>query len=160
MIVGQGPIALAVSADGGCLDIFSLIYLFSSLSSCLWETVRYSLNYCLKGALNPKQLTNQRLSWMVNLHKFEVVPFKKMKADKKHSVTNLDQFHPMVLEIRVLSFLGLWILITAPGGHLGLSNCIYMKWFHSRTIVIESDQNKFVFLRYWHLSKIGLVNTK
>ena len=31
MIVGQGPIALAVGAGGGCLDIFSLIYLFSFL---------------------------------------------------------------------------------------------------------------------------------
>ena len=27
--VGQGPIALAVGAGGGCLDIFSLIYRFS-----------------------------------------------------------------------------------------------------------------------------------
>ena len=32
MIVGQGPIALAVGADGGCLDIFTLLYLFSPLS--------------------------------------------------------------------------------------------------------------------------------
>ena len=32
MIVGQGPIVLAVGAGGGCLDIFSLFYLFSSLS--------------------------------------------------------------------------------------------------------------------------------
>ena len=32
MIVGQGPIALAVSAGGGCLDIFTLLYPFSSLS--------------------------------------------------------------------------------------------------------------------------------
>ena len=31
MKVGQGPIALAVGAGGGCLDIFSLIYLFSFL---------------------------------------------------------------------------------------------------------------------------------
>ena len=31
VIVGQGPIALAVGAGGGCLDIFSLIYLFSFL---------------------------------------------------------------------------------------------------------------------------------
>ena len=38
MIVGQGPIALAVGAGrGGCLDIFSLIYLFSFLSTSLWE---------------------------------------------------------------------------------------------------------------------------
>ena len=26
MIVGQGPIALAVGADGGCLNIFTLLY--------------------------------------------------------------------------------------------------------------------------------------
>ena len=38
MIVGQGPTALAVGAGGGGLDIFTLIYPFSSLSSSLWET--------------------------------------------------------------------------------------------------------------------------
>ena len=42
--VGQGPSALAVGAGGGCLDIFTLIYPFSSLSSSLWETARYSLD--------------------------------------------------------------------------------------------------------------------
>ena len=57
--VGQGPIALAVGAGGGCLDIFTLIYPFSSLSPLLWETARYRLKYCLKGPLNPKQPTNQ-----------------------------------------------------------------------------------------------------
>ena len=31
MIVGQGPPALAVGAGGGCLDIFTLTYPFSSL---------------------------------------------------------------------------------------------------------------------------------
>ena len=59
MIVGQGPIALAVGAGGGCLDIFTLIYPFSPLSPSLWETARYRLKYCLKGPLNPKQPTNQ-----------------------------------------------------------------------------------------------------
>ena len=59
MIVGQGPIVLAVGAGGGCLDIFTLLYLFSSLSPSLWETARYRLKYCLKGPLNPKQPTNQ-----------------------------------------------------------------------------------------------------
>ena len=59
--VGQGPTALAVGAGGGCLDIFTLIYPFSPLSPSLWETVRYRLKYCLKGPLNPKQPTNQRL---------------------------------------------------------------------------------------------------
>ena len=32
MIVGQGPVAFAVGAGEGCLDIFTLLYLFSSLS--------------------------------------------------------------------------------------------------------------------------------
>ena len=57
--VGQGPTVLAVGAGGGCLDIFTLIYPFSPLSSFLWETARYSLKYCLKGPLSPKQPTNQ-----------------------------------------------------------------------------------------------------
>ena len=59
IIVGQGPIALAVGAGGGCLDIFSLIYHFSFLSPSFWETARYRLKYCLKGPLSPKQPTNQ-----------------------------------------------------------------------------------------------------
>ena len=33
MIVEQEPTALAINAGGGCLDIFSLIYAFSPLSS-------------------------------------------------------------------------------------------------------------------------------
>ena len=57
--VGQGPTALAVGADGGCLNIFTLIYPFSSLSPSLWETARYRLKYCLKGPLNPKQPTKE-----------------------------------------------------------------------------------------------------
>ena len=57
--VGQGLTALAVSADGGCLDIFTLDYPFCPLSPSLWETVRYRRKYCLKGPLNPKQPTNQ-----------------------------------------------------------------------------------------------------
>ena len=57
MIVGQGPIALAVGASVGCLDIFSLIHLFSFLSPSLWKTARYRLKYCLKGPLNTKQPT-------------------------------------------------------------------------------------------------------
>ena len=59
LIVGQGPIALGVGAGGGCLDICTLLYPFSSLSPSLWETARYRLKYCLKGPLNPKQPTNR-----------------------------------------------------------------------------------------------------
>ena len=58
--VGQGPTALAVGAGGGGLDIFALVYPFSSASPPLWETARYRLKYCLKGPLNPKQPTNQQ----------------------------------------------------------------------------------------------------
>ena len=36
MIVGQGPIALASGAGGGCLDSLTLLYPFSPLSSSLW----------------------------------------------------------------------------------------------------------------------------
>ena len=61
--VGQGPIALAVGAGGGGLDIFTLIYPFFPLSPSLWETARYRLKYCLKGPLNPNQPTNQILGW-------------------------------------------------------------------------------------------------
>ena len=53
IIVGQGPITLAVGAGGGCLDLFNL-YLFSPLSPSLWETARYRLYYCLEGPLNAK----------------------------------------------------------------------------------------------------------
>ena len=35
MIVGQGPIALAINVGEGCLEIFSLLYLFSPLSLSL-----------------------------------------------------------------------------------------------------------------------------
>ena len=59
MKVGLGPTVLAVGAGVGCLDIFTLIYLYSPLSPSLSETARYRLKYCLKGPLNPKQPTNQ-----------------------------------------------------------------------------------------------------
>ena len=55
----QGPTVLAVGAGGDGLDIFTLIYPFSSASPFLLETARYRLKYCLKGPLNPKQPTNQ-----------------------------------------------------------------------------------------------------
>ena len=51
--VGQGPTALAVGASGGCLDIFTVIYLFSPPPPFLWETARYRLKYCLKEPLTP-----------------------------------------------------------------------------------------------------------
>ena len=35
MIVRQGPTVLAVGVGGGCLDIFTLLYLYSPLSPSL-----------------------------------------------------------------------------------------------------------------------------
>ena len=52
--VGQGPIALAVGAGGGCLDVFTLIYPFFPLSPALWETAQYRLKYCLKWPFKPQ----------------------------------------------------------------------------------------------------------
>ena len=37
MIVGQGPIALAIGTGGGCLNIFTLLYFFSLFSLSLGD---------------------------------------------------------------------------------------------------------------------------
>ena len=62
--VGQGPIALAVGARGGGLDVFTLVYPFSSFSL---SSARFRLKYCLKGPFNPKQPTNQQPVWKILL---------------------------------------------------------------------------------------------
>ena len=56
MIVGQGPIALAVHVGaGGVVWTFLLSsYPFSPLSPSLWETARYRLKCCLKRAAKTK----------------------------------------------------------------------------------------------------------
>ena len=46
MIVGQGPTALAVGAGGGCLDIFTLIYLFSPVSLSLGDGGGRVVRWC------------------------------------------------------------------------------------------------------------------
>ena len=58
IIAGQRPIALAVGAGRGCLDIFALLYLFLPFSPSSWETGPCRLKYCLKRPLNPKEPTN------------------------------------------------------------------------------------------------------
>ena len=63
VIVGPGPIALAVGAGGGLFGHFySPLSFFSPLSPSLWETARYRLKYCLKGSLKPQQPTNQLIN--------------------------------------------------------------------------------------------------
>ena len=56
-----------------------------------------------------------------NLHKFEIVPFKKIKTAsyKKRSGTKFDQFQQMVLEIGIFVFM--LVLVMAPGSHLDRS---------------------------------------
>ena len=50
--VGQGPAALAVGAGGGCLDIFTLVYPFSSLSPGGGRVVRWCwVNFQCRGVL-------------------------------------------------------------------------------------------------------------
>ena len=57
MIVGQGPVALAVGAGGGCLDIFTLLYPFSSLSPSLGDGLIWT-KILSQRAAEPK-ITNQ-----------------------------------------------------------------------------------------------------
>ena len=49
IIVGQGPIALAVGAGGGCLDFFSPVYLFSFSFSLSERRPDIDRNTVLKG---------------------------------------------------------------------------------------------------------------
>ena len=93
--VGQGPIALVVGAGGECLDIFTLLYPFSSLSPSLWETARYRLKYCLNGPLNPKQPTNQ----IQEFHrKYVLVPADKA-ADNVVVVRRLQYINTLKQEL-------------------------------------------------------------
>ena len=76
IIEGQGPIALAAGAGGGLFGHFYSLYLFSPLSPCLWETVRYRLKCCLKGPLNPKSTKNQILCRNKIVNKVSEEPHK------------------------------------------------------------------------------------
>ena len=52
MIVGQGPAVLAVAEGGGCLDIFTLVYLYSPLSPGGGRVVRWCwVNFQCRGVL-------------------------------------------------------------------------------------------------------------
>ena len=73
VIVGQGPIVLAVGAGGGLFWTFFLSSIPSSLSPSVWETARYRLKYCLKGPLNPKQPTNKHRTSHIFLEKLVLV---------------------------------------------------------------------------------------
>ena len=89
--VGQGPTALAVGSGGGCLDIFTLIYPFFSLSPSLWETARYRLKYCLKGPLNPRPtyLPDNSGSYQVTT-----------QINKKGAYIEIVQIAPLCLDMR------------------------------------------------------------
>ena len=98
MIVGQGPIALAVGVHGGYLDIFTLLYAFSPLSPSLREMDQYRLKYCLKGLLNLKQPTNQLLViYQANMELFgftmqQCVPKMQMEWQTVYALIRLLQW--------------------------------------------------------------------
>ena len=60
IIVGQRPFALAVGVGGSCLDIFTLLYLFSPLSSSLGDGP-IETEILSQRALKPKT-TNQLIN--------------------------------------------------------------------------------------------------
>ena len=96
IIVGQGLTALAVGAGGGCLDIFNLVYLYSSLSPSLWETARYRLKYCLKGLLSPKQPTK--------IHVYEMTirfPVQKPSIFWMYFFSASIQYKTMIRQVRL-----------------------------------------------------------
>ena len=57
--VGQGPTALAVGAGGGCLDIFTLNYLFSSFSLSLGDGPIWTEILSQRAVKTQNQPTNQ-----------------------------------------------------------------------------------------------------
>ena len=63
VIVGQGPIALAVGAGGSCLEIFTLLYYLSPLSSSLWETVQYRQYFSLYWTVSLWETVQYRLKY-------------------------------------------------------------------------------------------------
>ena len=64
MIVWQGPIALAVGAGEGCLEIFILLYFFPSFSPSLGDVSIYT-EILSQRAVKPKT-TNQPKTAVLN----------------------------------------------------------------------------------------------
>ena len=63
-IVGQGSIALAVGAGGGCLDIFTLLYPFSPISPSLGDgPIETEILSQRAAKTQNKQTTNQQFSY-------------------------------------------------------------------------------------------------
>ena len=81
MIVGQGPIVLAVGVGGGCLDILTLIYLFSFLSPSLWKMAQYRLKYCQR-VVKPKT-TNQPNQGLLALQIFFLTDYSDFLKEKE-----------------------------------------------------------------------------
>ena len=98
MIVGQGPIVLALGVGGGCLDIFTPLCPLSPLSPFLWETARHKLKYCLKGLLNPKQQTNQIFQKCTCQNKFRR-NFSRDTDDFRYNISKKYYFQLIALTV-------------------------------------------------------------
>ena len=73
--VGQGPIALAVDAGGGGLDIFTLIYPFSSFSLSLGDG-SIQTEILSQRAVKPKT-TNQSQAKVIYRLNYRINTFEK-----------------------------------------------------------------------------------
>ena len=100
-------------------------------------------------------------TWLVNLHKFEIVPFKKSKRLHTENILAQSWMNFNQWFLRYCHFLVHAIFSNGPWRPSWIVN------LHKYEMVLFRDHcgrilPKYmqVFLRYWHLSKTGLVNTK
>ena len=84
-------------------------------------------------------------SWTVNLHKFEIVPWRKSKRLHKRNILVQRWITFIQWFLRYCHFRVCAIFSYSPWQPSWIVICINIKWFHSVTIVIESDQNTFMF---------------
>ena len=64
-----------------------------------------------------------RPSWIVNLHKFEIVPLKKSKRLHTRNIPAQSWINFIQWCWEIVIFMFVLFLVMAPGGHLGLSVC-------------------------------------
>ena len=100
-------------------------------------------------------------SWIISLHKFEIVPLKKSKRRHTTSILAWSWINFIQWFLRYCHFCVCAIFSNIPWQPSWIVN------LHKYEMVPFRDhcdriwpKNIHVFLRYWHLSEIGLVNTK
>ena len=116
--VGQGPIALAVGAGGGCLDIFTLIYHFSSFSLSLGDgsilteissqravkpkTTNQPIVCCMYTRHNAEALLNKRCFNEVTSKQRRFTPAQTLYYNKHFTKSHHKTVHKYLRVCRVL----------------------------------------------------------